>query len=430
MPVQLSPICYNTHMLRKLLVTIISFGVATAAVGASFNPPDIKLPRILSQTIPDALSSIQISIKNSVTSFIADSSPSHIVITETDTPPSETGTPASTETATSTPAKPIGATAPATQKNPQKKPIASKPVGIQATTTPATPTPEITEIIPNFDAINTAARKALVNIICTTKSGGSLSPITGSGVVIDPRGIILTNAHIGEYWLLENFSTPGFIDCTIRTGSPAYPRYKAELIYISQNWIKENKTLLKESNPKGTGENDYALLRITKNADGTALQAASFPFMNPNTREAISEKEPVALVSYPAGFLGGLSILQDLNLTSALTNIQDVFTFKENTIDLISVPGTVVSQKGASGGGVFDAFGTLLGIISTSSDGNTTSERDLRAITLGHVSRSLKSETGKDLRDFLNHDLAVVADNFQKNIAPVLTKLITDELVK
>ncbi len=301
----------------------------------------------------------------------------------------------------------------------------------QATTTEIAVLPP--EPPPDFEAINTFARKALVNIFCTTK-GSELSPISGTGVIISPQGIILTNAHIGQFFLLRNFRQKDFVECVIRNGSPASPRYHAELVYISPTWVTNNKTILKDQDPKGTGENDFAFLRITETLDGSSLPTegghVNLPYITSNVRSIIDKGEPVVLVSYPAGFLGGLAIIRDLNITSAITGVQSLFTFKENTIDLISVPGTIISQKGASGGAVVDRHATLLGIISTSSNADETKERDLRAITLSYIDRELQSETGMSLLQFLTQDTAVFAKTFQNNTAPALTKMITDELSK
>ncbi|MBY0293848.1 hypothetical protein K2Q08_00780, partial [Patescibacteria group bacterium] len=53
--------------------------------------------------------------------------------------------------------------------------------------------------------VNDSARASLVNIFCLTKSGGYLYPISGSGVMITKNGIILTNAHVGQYFLLRDY---------------------------------------------------------------------------------------------------------------------------------------------------------------------------------------------------------------------------------
>ncbi|HEY4509048.1 MAG TPA: serine protease [Candidatus Paceibacterota bacterium] len=292
---------------------------------------------------------------------------------------------------------------------------------------PVIPTPAPPEPAPDFEKINNFTRGATMNILCIAK-GSELSPISGTGIIISPDGLILTNAHVAQYLLLRNLYQKDFIQCAIRTGSPAYPRYHVELVYISPAWIEANKTELKEQNPQGTGENDFAFLHITDSIDGTPLPV--FPYIPIDTREVINVGEPVVLVSYPAGFLGGLSILQGLSVTSAVTTVQDVFTFKADTIDVIDVGGTVVSQKGASGGAVVDRHGSLIGIISTSSSGKTTSSRELNAITLSYISRMLQNETGFTLPNFLSLNISNFANSFQNTTAVNLTKILTDELSK
>ena len=199
-------------------------------------------------------------------------------------------------------------------------------------------------------------------------------------------------------------------------------------MYISPRWVESNKDLLKQSNPQGTGEHDFALLRITNSINKEPLP--TFNYIAPNTQEITAEGDPVLLASYPAGFLGGLSVLQDLNITTAITTIKKIYTYKQNTVDLISVPGTVVSQKGASGGAVVDGDNKLIGIITTSSDGKETSDRDLRAITLSHINRSLLEETTGNLSDLLSQNPDEVSRIFNTTIAPTLSKIIIDELKK
>ncbi len=291
--------------------------------------------------------------------------------------------------------------------------------------TPPTPTVTAPTKVVDFEQINQKTRLSVVNILCTT-GAGSLSPISGTGIVISADGLIVTNAHVAQYLLLKDLYYENFIQCVARTGSPAYPKYKLELVYISPDWITQNSTSIKEQDPLGTGEHDFAFLRITENIDGTP--ATSVPFVKPDWRAVIDVGENTLLVSYPAGFLGGQTIAQNLNLVSAITQIQDVFTYKENTIDLIAVGGTIVSQKGSSGGAVVDDDGELIGVISTSSDGDTTRERDLSAITSGYISRSMESNTGLNLEQFINGNIVEFAKTFQTEKAPELTKILTDIL--
>ena len=128
---------------------------------------------------------------------------------------------------------------------------------------------------------------------------------------------------------------------------------------------------------------------------------------------------------YPAGFLGGTSIQKDLHAVSTVTQIEKVFTFKENTLDLFSVGGSIAAQKGSSGGGVVSLTGKLLGIVVTASEEVQTDDRDLRAISSFHINESMKNDTGGvDLNNYLLGDLFAKSLQFKNIIAPGLTALL------
>ena len=294
---------------------------------------------------------------------------------------------------------------------------------------PIEPPVEVVKPI-NFSELNEKARTAIVNIICTSKTGGLFKPISGSGVLIDKRGVILTNAHIGQYLLLKNYMIPDFLTCTIRTGSPAYPRYIADLLYISPRWINEHASDITAQEPLGTGQYDYALLLITS-AIGDNSLPASFPFLPFEPIKNSYEKGmPIVLASYPAGFLGSINIQQNLYITSSVGTIDNVFTFKENTSDLFSISGSIVAQKGASGGAIVNSAGRLIGLIATATDANTTSERSLQAITIDHIENSLNEEMGMSLESFMGNNLEERLQSFQNTLAPAMTEALVKELNK
>lgn len=266
--------------------------------------------------------------------------------------------------------------------------------------------------------LNTNTRRALVNIVCTS-SGEPVSPVSASGVIIDSRGVILTNAHVGQYVLLQDAS-PIDISCTARTGAPAAEPIDVGLLFIPDTWIAEHAHKIVESVPTGTGEHDYALLVLKDPEDGSERPDA-FPAIRLDTREALLFPDDEVLVaSYPAGFLGNVATRRDLYPASTVTEIQDVFTFAEDTIDLVSLGGIILAQSGSSGGAVVNGWNHLVGIVVTSSTADTTSERDLRAITLAHIERSIRAHTGAGLRDLVQDDIRAQARSFIEEHGDVL----------
>ena len=280
-----------------------------------------------------------------------------------------------------------------------------------------------------FDQINDETRAALVNILCTSDSAGPINPITGSGMIIDERGVIVTNAHIGQYFLLQNFSRPNFINCVIRKGSPATPAYRAIPIFVSSRWVENNYDNIKSSEPKGTGEDDFALLLITQVIDPIMPPTVHFPFIPFNTQEPENPAGLNVLVSgYAAGFLGGEAIQRSLFSSSALSTIKEGFTFSDGTYDFFDINGNIVAQRGASGGAVVNSKGEMIGLISTVSEATQTSDRSLGAISLAHINRSLLKQTGSDLTSILAGDLPSKALQFNSLIAPRLFQILSDSI--
>lgn len=277
------------------------------------------------------------------------------------------------------------------------------------------------------EEVNVLARAALVNIYCTTELGNRTRLVTGSGVMIDPRGIILTNAHVAQNFLFENVSSFGDTDCIIRAGSPASPFYDAEILYISPSWVKENATAFKEESPLGTGEHDFALLRITRSLRKDISLPEQFPFLSlEKERERISVGNAVLIASYPAGFLGSIAIQKDLYQTSTIVQIKDLFTFTDGSVELFSMGGNALSQKGSSGSAVVDLItGTIVGIVVTSDDGATTADRDLHAIIFSHMSESMKKDIGFSLPEFLAGDPTTQAASFARNVSPALLQILS-----
>lgn len=292
-------------------------------------------------------------------------------------------------------------------------------------TTVSAPT-SVTTVLPSgnasLDGVVTTLRGALVNILCNAPQGTGLHSTSGSGIFVDSKGIILTNAHIAQYFLLADRN----VTCTIRTGAPATERYKAELIYISPAWIHANATILTQAKPSGTGEYDFAFLAVTKSETSAPLPE-SFPFV-PLAQKPPSSGTPVVIATYGAQFLESSQVHSGLYPTVVFGSVKDVFTFARNTVDVIALGGSAAAQEGSSGGGVADASGSLVGTVTTSTISGATDTRSLAAITASYIRAQYAREMGNaSLDGLLQEATSVSIADFAKQI-PTLESIITAQL--
>ena len=275
------------------------------------------------------------------------------------------------------------------------------------------------------DEIDAAARTAIVNIYCSS-SGGPIGSVAGSGVIINPQGVILTNAHVAQFLLLASDPSTK-LECIIRSGSPAESRWRADILYIPAIWVREHAADIAETQAKSTGEHDYALLVITTSIDGSPLPSV-FPFLPLDTREAVAfTGDSVLLAGYPAELAGAAngSILYPATVG---TRIEELLTFTKKSVDLISLGNVALAQSGSSGGSVVNAWGRLVGIITTTSEDEAIADRNLRALTLAYIDRDLSVDTGQNLAQFLAGDVRSIAAQFMAITAPTLAQEIASHL--
>lgn len=299
-------------------------------------------------------------------------------------------------------------------------------------TAPATLAPPVAQSIPSapltvseqamLDASASALRAALVNIICYAPAGSGLRSISGSGVFIDPKGVIITNTHIAQYFLLADRS----VSCDIRAGSPAADKYDAALIYIPPAWVSANANVLAEVAPSGTGKYDFAFLSVTKSSTSATLPP-SFPYIPLATSAPSHYGSPVVIASYGAQFLAANQVQSSLFPTIVFGSVKDVFTFASSTIDVLALGGSAAAQEGSSGGGVATASGVLTGVITTSTTEGATDTRSLTAITASYIRAEYASETGQSLDALLALPTATAIADFAPRI-PALESLITAHL--
>jgi hypothetical protein len=327
--------------------------------------------------------------------------------------------PAASGTATTTPKK----TAPL----PKEK----TPIPLPQPVAPIIPQPPVVITNDSIAQTNTETRLSVVNILCNFRTTNTSSYISGSGLMVDSRGVVLTNAHVAQFFLLQNYPYPGSTSCTVRTGSPATPAYTATLLYLPPMWIQNNASQILSNDAMGTGERDYAFLYITGPAQFAPTLPSSFSSLAFSI-ESPKQNDPVLLAGYPAGFLDASGVQRSLYISSAVSTIQQLYTFNSPTeVDVVSLGGTVISQSGSSGGAVINlASNKLVGLIATESTGTTTASRDLRAITLSYINTSLTADGKGGIALLLSGDLLKISQDFSANVAPALTKQLISAIEK
>lgn len=207
------------------------------------------------------------------------------------------------------------------------------------------------------------------------------------------------------------------------------------LLYLPPTWVVANAANITQDRSAGTGEHDYALLFVTDALRSGEALPETFPFVKPDAYfDDIPLERAVLLAGYPAGFLDGISIQRNLGLISSIATVQRRLTFDEPPspdLDIISLGGNIIAQEGASGSAVVDtADGTLVGIVVTSTLASTTQARNLNAVTVPHVNRSIIAHTGKSLLEFLAEDPATLVARFREETFPKLKSLLVTELEK
>ncbi|HYF29167.1 MAG TPA: serine protease [Candidatus Paceibacterota bacterium] len=253
--------------------------------------------------------------------------------------------------------------------------------------------------VPTYAATSTV-EDATVNLYCRLTVGKKIFGTSGSGVFVSDRGIILTNAHVAQYFLMPGDKSRVKGECHVRTGSPAESTYTAEVMYFPSTWIDANLEALKQKVPKGSGEGDFALLRITGVKEGTMPER--FPSL-PLSFFGVAEGELVTVAGYPTDGRNFAELQNELDRIVTTTTVSNVRTFSLAGADLLTLASSTAAGAGVSGGPVVRADGTLTGIVVAKSA--TT----LRAITPLHINNRLVADTGVSLPGMFFGDLAARA---------------------
>lgn len=261
-----------------------------------------------------------------------------------------------------------------------------------------------------------------VNIVCKQPQGNMISATTGSGVMVSPSGVILTNAHVAQYVLLEDGGHN--TDCIVYRNNIADHGYHVDVIYFPTGWMEENANSMKEANPRGTGEFDFALLYITKSTKKSERDL-NFPYAKISLDNNKYKKgNSVNITGYP----GGVSKLFDMDRSDILktdkSKIKEVYSFnRQDNIDLFSTLQTHVAQRGASGGGIFST-NDLIGITVTISEGDGGSS--INSITTQYINSAMQDHYGKGLLKVLSEDPNTHLDYFKSNSLKKLYNFINN----
>lgn len=241
------------------------------------------------------------------------------------------------------------------------------------------PTLEPTRTRLSQEALYRIGSDSVVNFYCQKGSRATLA----TGVIIDPRGYVLTNAHIAS----EDAGEP---TCVLRKGSPAETYALAKRIFTAPNF---SDTLLESENLK----KDVAIWRITGLVHGAPV--TSLPAILVDPTFTVLKDAPLSTFSYPAELLGSQAISQSLYLIFSET------TVTLNDAYFIESEHGIGSQKGSSGGVLIDPYtGTFAGLIFAVSgeDSKLVSDRKTLSLTPFAIDQAIRNAKDMSLSEYLS----------------------------
>jgi len=180
-------------------------------------------------------------------------------------------------------------------------------------------------------------QRATVYII-QAEGPGLVTRCVGSGTIVRPDGLILTNAHN----TVRSTTCPGntlIIAMTLNIGEPPIPKYRAEVVQFDNGL-------------------DLALLRITQELDGRRLDRGALPllpFVEVGSTDGVALDETLTIVGYT-----GIGNDSARGIRAAVRGLLAEPSGGERS--WIKVTGVEPLSGVMSGGGAYNAQGQLVGI--------------------------------------------------------------------
>lgn len=247
--------------------------------------------------------------------------------------------------------------------------------------------------ITDTNVTKTSLDDSVINIRCENKTNNTIKVITGSGVLISSSGLVLTAAHVAAPIYSQNNNK---YNCYARINNPASGNYPIKVVFIDKQWVTKYYENF-EKNNSTTGENDIAILQIDiKNLNN--INPAQISLVFPTLNESVTIK------SYPADVYGKSGVFTILPRKSEINSVGGFFNFNgdgNGPYDLLETKPSSLGQSGASGGGIFNSQGYLIGIISNVVSSDILFKKKIRAITIKYIDNEIKINLGKSIFEYI-----------------------------
>jgi hypothetical protein len=265
---------------------------------------------------------------------------------------------------------------------------------------------------------------SLVNIFCSQTVGKFKKTITGSGVLINLDGTVLTNSHVAQFPLVADSNSS--VVCIARIGSPAQTVLSVKTAFISPEWVKTNGKYINSGGGPETGQSDYALLNISY-PDGRKLNMYPTPLAEMYTPVGTT----ITAASYPADILATKGVNSALYIKKESLRVDSLFTFKgvdSNHPDIIETSDSTIGQGGSSGGALINEKGSLVALITTVVDGSTSNKKKIHGVSVNHVQDELNNYYTGGLSNVSKYGSSAIIKDFNSTKRSSLTSILTGYL--